>query len=198
MSASLSSPSGISSPLGVHRVLEPAGRSLPQAARVLDARPDLWPDEVRIDVETLNLDAASYRQLHDKHAGDGAAIRAEVLAIVGERGNAGQMVYAASKAALVAAAKSAAKELGRHGIRVNAVAPGYIRGTRLTSARDEATGFGMPEEIIPQVEDSIPIGRAGEPDDVAALVAFLASPDSDYITGQLVEIHGGLEIVRVA
>ena len=75
-----------SSPLGVHRVLEPAGGSLPQSARVLDARAEIWPDEVRIDIETLNLDAASYRQLHDKHTGDGDAIRAEVLAIVRERG----------------------------------------------------------------------------------------------------------------
>ncbi|GAB3438122.1 L-erythro-3,5-diaminohexanoate dehydrogenase [Phycicoccus ginsengisoli] len=75
-----------SSPVGLHRVLEPAGAALPQAARRLDARPELWPDEVRIAVETLNLDAASYRQLHDKHAGDGAAVRAEVLDIVATRG----------------------------------------------------------------------------------------------------------------
>ena len=75
-----------SSPFGVHRVVDPAGASLPQAARVLDARAQIWPDEVRIDIETLNLDAASFRQLHDKHVGDGAAIRAEVLQIVGERG----------------------------------------------------------------------------------------------------------------
>lgn len=86
MSVSSGSPTRTaSSPLGVHRVLDPAG-SLPQAARTLDARGEIWPDEVRIDLETLNLDAASYRQLHDKHAGDGAAIRAEVLGIVGERG----------------------------------------------------------------------------------------------------------------
>ena len=75
-----------SSPVGLHRVLEPAGASLPQAAQRLDARPELWPDEVRIAVETLNLDAASFRQLHDKHAGDGAAVRAEVLDIVATRG----------------------------------------------------------------------------------------------------------------
>ena len=73
------------SPLGVHRVLDPDG-SLPQAARVLDARPEIWPDEVRIDVETLNLDAASFRQLTEKHRGDGAAVRAEVLDIVATRG----------------------------------------------------------------------------------------------------------------
>jgi L-erythro-3,5-diaminohexanoate dehydrogenase len=75
-----------SSPVGLHRVLDPAGAALPQAARVLDAGPELWPDEVRIDVETLNLDAASFRQLSEKHDGDGDAVRAEVLAIVGERG----------------------------------------------------------------------------------------------------------------
>lgn len=78
--------------MGLHRVLDPAGDAitLPQAARRLDARPDLWPDEVRIDVETLNLDAASFRQLAEKHTTDGAvdgdAVRAEVLGIVAERG----------------------------------------------------------------------------------------------------------------
>jgi L-erythro-3,5-diaminohexanoate dehydrogenase len=81
---------GPASPIGVHRVLEPAGRSLPQAARVLDPDPVIWPDEVRIAVETLNLDAASYRQLAEKHTTDGvldgAAVRAEVLDIVATRG----------------------------------------------------------------------------------------------------------------
>jgi L-erythro-3,5-diaminohexanoate dehydrogenase len=75
-----------SSPVGLHRVLDPAGAALPQAALSLDAGPELWPDEVRIDVETLNLDAASFRQLSEKHHGDGDAVRAEVLAIVEERG----------------------------------------------------------------------------------------------------------------
>ena len=74
-----------SSPVGLHRVLEPAG-VLPQAARRLDAGPDLWPDEIRIRVERLNLDAASFRQLSEKHHGDGDAVRAEVLAIITERG----------------------------------------------------------------------------------------------------------------
>ena len=75
-----------SSPVGLHRVIDPAGACLPQAARVLDAGPELWPDEVRIDVETLNLDAASFRQLSEKHAANGDAVRAEVLRIVAERG----------------------------------------------------------------------------------------------------------------
>ncbi|HEY0904992.1 MAG TPA: L-erythro-3,5-diaminohexanoate dehydrogenase [Marmoricola sp.] len=72
-------------PVGTHRVLAPAG-ALPQTADRLDTRHRLWPDEVRIRVERLNLDAASFRQLREKHGGDGATVRAEVLAIVRERG----------------------------------------------------------------------------------------------------------------
>jgi L-erythro-3,5-diaminohexanoate dehydrogenase len=72
-------------PVGLHRVLEPEG-VLPQAARRLDTRKELWPDEVRIRVERLNLDAASFRQLERKHGGDGDAVRAEVLDIVATRG----------------------------------------------------------------------------------------------------------------
>ena len=73
------------SPVGLHRVLEPRG-VLPQAAQRLDARPGIWPDEVRVRVERLNLDAASFRQLATKHKGDGAAVRDEVLGIIRARG----------------------------------------------------------------------------------------------------------------
>jgi L-erythro-3,5-diaminohexanoate dehydrogenase len=80
-----------SSPVGLHRVLEPAGASLPQAAQRLDTSPELWPDEVRVRVETLNLDAASYRQLAESHTSadgalDGQALRQGVLDIVATRG----------------------------------------------------------------------------------------------------------------
>ncbi|BCB76064.1 hypothetical protein Pflav_024740 [Phytohabitans flavus] len=75
----------MSSPVGLHRVLAPAG-VLPQAAERLDARPEMGADEVRIAVERLNLDAASFRQLWEKHGGDGDAVRAEVLEIVERRG----------------------------------------------------------------------------------------------------------------
>ncbi|TDU84235.1 L-erythro-3,5-diaminohexanoate dehydrogenase [Kribbella voronezhensis] len=78
-------PNTAGSPVGLHRVLEPAG-VLPQAARKLDASPELWPDEVRISVERLNLDAASYRQLAEAHDGDGEAVKQAVLGIVAERG----------------------------------------------------------------------------------------------------------------
>jgi L-erythro-3,5-diaminohexanoate dehydrogenase len=75
----------MTSPVGLHRVLAPAG-VLPQAAERLDARADVGADEVRVRVERLNLDAASFRQLSEKHGGDGDAVRAEVLAIIGSRG----------------------------------------------------------------------------------------------------------------
>ncbi len=75
----------VSDPTGLHRVLD-AVRVLPQAAQRLETRPELWPDEVRIRVERLNLDAASFRQLEKAHEGDGAAVRTAVLAIVAERG----------------------------------------------------------------------------------------------------------------
>ena len=78
-------PAGVSDPVGLHRVLD-ARRVLPQAAQRLDTRHELWPDEVRVRVERLNLDAASVRQLREEHAGDGAAVRAAVLAIVAARG----------------------------------------------------------------------------------------------------------------
>ena len=83
--------SQVSSPVGLHRVLDPRGAALPQAARRIDARPEIWPDEVRVRVETLNLDAASYRQLAEAHAGadgrvDGEALRSAVLEIISARG----------------------------------------------------------------------------------------------------------------
>jgi L-erythro-3,5-diaminohexanoate dehydrogenase len=92
VSAAPDRPTRPSSPVGLHRVLDPCGDAvtLPQAARVLDTRPELWEDEVRISVETLNLDAASYRQLAEAHTRggvlDGEALRDEVLAIVAARG----------------------------------------------------------------------------------------------------------------
>ncbi|MEJ7726898.1 MAG: L-erythro-3,5-diaminohexanoate dehydrogenase [Actinomycetes bacterium] len=75
----------VGSPIGLHRVIAPSG-VLPQAAERLDASPEVWPDEVRVRLERLNLDAASFRQLATKHAGDGAAVRTEVLDIVARRG----------------------------------------------------------------------------------------------------------------
>jgi 3-oxoacyl-[acyl-carrier protein] reductase len=106
-----------------------------------------------------------------------------VASIVGLRGNAGQVNYAASKAGVIAATKSLAKELAPRNIRVNAVAPGYIQ-TAMTEALDDKTREGLLAMI--------PAGRLGMPEDVAGAVLFLVSPEAGYITGEVLRIDGGL------
>lgn len=105
--------------------------------------------------------------------------------------------YCTAKAGLIGLTKAMAREWAPRRVNVNAVAPGYIAGTRLTAPEDGEGHAGMDAEFRRQVVAQIPLGREGTPEDVAAVVAFLASAESDYITGQVVEVHGGLEILRI-
>lgn len=104
--------------------------------------------------------------------------------------------YSAAKGGVIGLTKSLAREWAPLRINVNSVAPGFVE-TRLTSARAEGDEFGIPPEALEQIHRQIPIGRVGQPEDVAGIVAWLSSADSDYVTGQVVEVHGGLEIVKV-
>ena len=104
--------------------------------------------------------------------------------------------YCAAKAGLIGFTKALSREWARKMINVNAVAPGFIGGTRLTSPSEDGKA-SMKADFLERIEAEIPIGRGGRPQDVAALVGFLASSDADYITGQVIEVHGGLEILRV-
>jgi len=106
-----------------------------------------------------------------------------VVSVVGEMGNAGQSSYAASKAGLVGFTKSLARELAPRSIRVNAVSPGFI-DTDMTAQLTEA----MREKILAQV----PLGRLGQAEEVAAAIAFLASDEAGYITGEVLRVNGGL------
>jgi 3-oxoacyl-[acyl-carrier protein] reductase len=115
----------------------------------------------------------------------------------GVYGMGGSTNYSAAKAGVIGLTKALAREWGPQRINVNAIAPGYIEGTRLTRARQEGEVTGIPADMIPRIVAQIPIGRGGTAEDVADLVAFLASPQSDYLTGQVIELHGGLEIISI-
>lgn len=106
-----------------------------------------------------------------------------ISSVIGLMGNAGQANYAASKAGLIGLTKSLARELASRGITVNAIAPGYI-STDMTSA--------LSEEIQKGIQDKIPLKRVGTPDEIAAAVAFLASAEAGYITGQTLCVDGGI------
>ncbi len=108
-----------------------------------------------------------------------------ITSVVGIKGNEGQANYSAAKAGLIGLTKSAARELASKNINVNAVAPGYIE-TEMTS------GFSETKKV--SLQKTIPLRRAGTPEDVAKMVAFLASVDANYITGQVICVDGGMNM----
>lgn len=106
-----------------------------------------------------------------------------IASVVGEMGNVGQANYAASKGGLIALTKTVAKELARKGIRANAVAPGFVR-SHMTDA--------LADDVKAKYFDAIPAGRFAEAEDIASAVLFLAGDDASYITGQVINVDGGL------
>ncbi|MBC7327449.1 3-oxoacyl-[acyl-carrier-protein] reductase [bacterium] len=106
-----------------------------------------------------------------------------ISSVIGLRGNVGQTNYGASKAGIIGFTKSAARELAGRNITVNAVAPGYI-STEMTEK--------LPNELKEQMLRQVPLGRPGQPEDVAGVVAFLCSDDASYITGEIIRVDGGM------
>jgi 3-oxoacyl-[acyl-carrier protein] reductase len=141
-------------------------------------------DDWRTVIET-NLSSVFYtcravcRPMMKKRAG---AI-VNVSSIVGVHGNWGQTNYAASKAGIIGFTKSLARELGSRSVRANVVAPGYVK-TQLTDV--------LPEEATAAMLQNTPLGRLGEPEDVAGAVRFLCSDEASFITGEVILVDGGL------
>lgn len=110
-----------------------------------------------------------------------------IASVIGQMGNAGQANYAASKAGVIGLTKALAKEFSGRGVRVNAVAPGFIR-TAMTDA--------LSQDVQANMKEAIPLGRFGDPEDVANIVLFLVSDLGSYITGQVINCDGGMVMAR--
>jgi 3-oxoacyl-[acyl-carrier protein] reductase len=144
--------------------------------------PEMWSD-----VLSVNLDGPFYCT---KAVIEGMIERkygriVNISSVIGRMGNFGQSNYAASKAGLIGLTKTLAKEFASKGITVNAIAPGYV-GTDMVRS--------IPKEILDKIIAQIPLGRLGEPSEVAGAVAYLVSEDGAYITGQVIDLNGGLYI----
>jgi 3-oxoacyl-[acyl-carrier protein] reductase len=178
----------VSNPEEANRLVEEAGDLdilVNNAGLTRDGLLARMPDEDWRDVIETNLSSVFYtcravtRGMMKKRAG---AI-VNVSSIVGIHGNWGQTNYGASKAGIIGFTKSLARELGGRGVRANVVAPGYVN-TRLTDV--------LPEEAQQAMLANTPLGRLGEPEDIAGAVRFLCSDEAAFITGEVLLVDGGL------
>ena len=163
---------------GLHVLVNNAGISIDQL--VMRMKDDDWNRSLQVNLTgNFNLIRAASRPM--MKAKGGAIIN--VTSVVGEMGNAGQAAYAAAKAGQIGLTKAVARELASRNIRVNAVAPGYI-DTDMTSA--------LPEAAKTKMTEMIPLSRLGTAADIASAVAFLASDQASYVTGEVLRVNGGM------
>jgi 3-oxoacyl-[acyl-carrier protein] reductase len=139
-----------------------------------------WDAVLNVNLKgTFNCTKTVIRHMAKQRSGKIVSI----ASVVGEMGNAGQANYSASKAGVIGLTKTIAREFAQRGINVNAIAPGYIE-TPMTEA--------LPEKVKEELKRLIPMERLGKPEDVAEAVLFLVSEESNYITGQVLNVNGGI------
>ncbi|WP_458402397.1 3-oxoacyl-[acyl-carrier-protein] reductase [Candidatus Avelusimicrobium sp.] len=149
---------------------------------VVRMSPQDWNGVIDVNLNgTFYMSKAALKVMFKQKSGNVV----NISSVIGEMGNAGQANYAASKAGIVGLTKSLAKEFGSRGVRVNAVAPGFVR-TAMTDA--------LSDEMKNKAFEAIPLKRFAEPQDIAKAVMFLASQDAAYITGHVLAVNGGLYI----
>lgn len=149
-------------------------------ALMLRMKEEDWDAVINVNLKgTFNCTKAAVKHMSKQRSGK----IVNIASIVGLMGNAGQANYAASKAGVIGLTKTTAREFAARGINVNAVAPGFI-ATAMTDA--------IPEKARNELIDQIPMGRLGSADDVAEAVLFLSGPASDYITGHVISVNGGM------
>ena len=141
---------------------------------------EMWDTVLAVDLTGV---FAVTKQFIDGMADRGWGRVINISSIVGEVGNFGQANYSAAKAGVIGLTKTLAREYARKGVTVNAIAPGFIRTRMLQD---------VPEKALEAVINMTPVGRLGEPAEIAAGVAFLASPAASYITGHVLDINGGM------
>lgn len=139
-----------------------------------------WDDVININLKGVYLMTKAVSKIMMKQR-SGKIVN--MTSVVGVNGNAGQANYSASKAGVIGFTKTCAKELASRGITVNAIAPGFIH-TDMTDV--------LPDKVKDAMVHTIPLGRMAEPDEVAAVAAFLVSDMSSYITGQVINVDGGM------
>ncbi|MFH1406687.1 MAG: 3-oxoacyl-[acyl-carrier-protein] reductase [Candidatus Omnitrophota bacterium] len=149
-------------------------------ALLVRMKEDEWDKVIQVNLKgTFNCTKSVSKIMMKQRSGKIVSI----ASIIGQIGNFGQANYAASKAGIIGLTKSVAKELASRNIRVNAIAPGFIQ-TDMTAK--------LPEDVKARMLQQIPLGRFGQPLDVAKLALFLASDESGYITGQVIRVDGGM------
>ncbi len=147
---------------------------------LLKMKEEAWDQVMDTNLKgAFNSIKAAYRPMMKQRGGR----IINITSVVGFSGNAGQANYSAAKAGLMGLTKSAARELATRGVTVNAVAPGYIV-TDMTSE--------LSEDVKNKVLSEIPMGLLGEPEDIASAVAYLASDEARYVTGQVIHVNGGM------